>query len=142
MGEGRAGHLLYPIALAVRWVPGPDGPEPNRLSLLSRWKLLDNLRRSTVDIAQFLLLVAGWTVLPGAPARWTVLALLAIAAPWIVSLLLAVVRVPAEKSWRAYYASVARDALTSVQQAALALLFLAHQAWVSADAIVSRAPAS
>jgi len=36
----------------LRWltnrVPGPDGPEPNRLSLLSRWKILDNLRRSVV----------------------------------------------------------------------------------------------
>jgi cyclic beta-1,2-glucan synthetase len=124
----------------LRWltrvVPGPDGPEPNRLSLLARWKVLDNLRRSTVDIAQLALLIGGWTVLPGSPLRWTILALLAIAAPWIVSLLLAAVRVPADKSWRAYYASVARDAGTSLQQAALAVLFLAHQAWVSVDAIV------
>jgi cellobiose phosphorylase len=118
------------------WVPGPDGPERNRLSLLSQWKLLDNLRRSTVDIAQLILLVAGWTVLPGSPLRWTALALLAIAAPWIVSLLLAAVRVPKDKSWRAYYASVGRDALTSVKQVALAIVFLPHQAWVSADAIV------
>ena len=40
-------------------MPGPDGPEPNRLSLLSRWKILDNLRRSTVEIAQFVFLVVG-----------------------------------------------------------------------------------
>ena len=46
-------------------VPGPDGPEPNRLSLLSRWKILDNLRRSTVEIAQLAFLVVGWTLLPG-----------------------------------------------------------------------------
>ena len=52
-------------------VPGPDGPEPNRLSLLSRWKILDNLRRSTVEIAQLAFLVAGWTLLPGSPLRWT-----------------------------------------------------------------------
>jgi len=32
-------------------VPGPDGPERNRLSILSRWKIIDNLRRSTVEIA-------------------------------------------------------------------------------------------
>src|SRR5687767_159519 len=35
----------------TRWVPGPAGSEPNRLSLLSRWKLFDNLRRSVVEIA-------------------------------------------------------------------------------------------
>ncbi|HEY8259286.1 MAG TPA: glucoamylase family protein [Gemmatimonadales bacterium] len=118
-----------------RRVPGPDGPERNRLPLLSRWKILDNLRRSTVEIAQLAFLVAGWTILPGSPFRWTVLGLLAIAAPWIVSLLLALVRPPLDKSWRAYYATVGLDAITSLQQVALAIAFLPHQAWVSADAI-------
>jgi cyclic beta-1,2-glucan synthetase len=117
-------------------VPGPDGSEPNRLSLLSRWKIFDNLRRSTVEIAMMAFLIAGWTVLPGSPLRWTVLGILAIATPWIVSLLLAVLRPPLDKSWRAYYAAVGEDALTSVEQVALALTFLPHQAWISADAIV------
>ncbi|HEX5726944.1 MAG TPA: DUF3131 domain-containing protein, partial [Longimicrobiaceae bacterium] len=123
----------------LRWlgrrVPGPDGPEPNRLSLLSRWKLLDNLRRSTVEIAQLVFLAAGWLFLPGSPLRWTVLGVLAVAAPWIVSLLLAAVRPPRNRSWRAYYAAVGRDAATSARQAGLALAFLPHQAWLSADAI-------
>jgi cyclic beta-1,2-glucan synthetase len=60
----------------------------------------------------------------------------AIAAPWIVSLLLALFRPPLDKSWRAYYAAVGRDAMTSIQQVALAIVFLPHQAWVSVDAIV------
>ncbi len=120
-------------------VPGPDGPEPNRLSLLSRWKLLDNLRRSTVEIAQLAFIVAGWTVLPGSPLRWTVLGLGAIAAPWLVSLLLAAIRPPLDKSWRAYYAAVFQDALVSAPQFGLAVAFLPHQAWVSADAILRTA---
>src|SRR4051812_6631383 len=61
----------------LRWlgprVPGPDGIEKNRLSLLSRWKLLDNLRRSLVEIAQLTFLIAGWTIFPGSPLRWTLL---------------------------------------------------------------------
>ncbi|HET8624273.1 MAG TPA: hypothetical protein VFM14_11965, partial [Gemmatimonadales bacterium] len=117
-------------------VPGPEGREPNRLSVLSRWKILDNLRRSVAEIAQLALLVAGWTVLPGSPLRWTALGLLAIAAPWVVVLLLAVLRPPADKSWRSYYASVGQDAVTSAQQVALAITFLPHQAWVAADAIL------
>jgi cyclic beta-1,2-glucan synthetase len=117
-------------------VPGPDGPEPNRLSLLSRWKIIDNLRRSTVELAQLAFLAIGWTVLPGGPLRWTLLGLGAVAAPWIVSLLLALIRPPLDKSWRAYYAAVGRDAVTSAQQLALAIVFLPHQAWVSGDAIV------
>ena len=116
-------------------VPGPDGPEPNRLSLLSRWKILDNLRRSMVEIAQLAFLGAGWTLLPGGPIRWTLLGLGAIAAPWIVSLLLALLRPPLDKSWRAYYSAVGRDAGNSARQLALAIVFLPHQAWVSADAI-------
>ncbi|MGH7694736.1 MAG: glucoamylase family protein, partial [Gemmatimonadaceae bacterium] len=117
-------------------VPGPDGPEKNRLSLLSRWKILDNLRRSLVEIAQLALLVAGWTVLPGSPLRWTALGIAVIAAPWVTSLLLAIVRPPRDKSWRAYYAVVGQDAVTSGQQLALAITFLPHQAWISADAVV------
>lgn len=117
-------------------VPGPEGPEPNRLSLLSRWKILDNLRRSVVEIAQLAWLVAGWTVLPGSPLRWTALGAAAIAAPWLTALLLAVLRPPRDKSWRAYYAVVGQDAVTSAQQLALAISFLPHQAWISADAIV------
>jgi cellobiose phosphorylase len=116
-------------------VPGPNGPERNRLSILSRWKILDNLRRSLTEIAQLALLVAAWTLFPGSPVRWTLVALGAIAAPWIVSIVLAVIRPPFDKSWRAYYGAVGRDAITSVQQFTLALVFLAHQAWVSADAI-------
>jgi cyclic beta-1,2-glucan synthetase len=116
-------------------VPGPDGTEPNRLSLLSRWKIFDNLRRSTVEIAVLAFIIAGWTVLPGAPLRWTVLGVLAIATPWIVSLLIAVLRPPLDKSWGAYYAAVVEDVHISVEQVILALTFLPHQAWISADAI-------
>jgi cellobiose phosphorylase len=117
-------------------VSGPDGPERNRLSLLSRWRILDNLRRSVVEIAQLVFLVAGWILLPGSPLRWTALALAAVGAPWIVALLLAMLRPPIDKSWRAYYASVWQDAVTSAQQVALAITFLPHQAWVAADAIL------
>ena len=125
----------------LRWiggtVPGPDGrPEPNRLSAISRWKIFDNLRRSTVEIFQLLLLVAGWTVLPGSPIVWTALVLGAIAFPWLFGLTLAGLRPPADKSLFAYYAAVWRDVVTSAQQFALAVAVLPHQAMVSADAIV------
>ena len=116
-------------------VPGPDGLEPNRLSLVSRWKILDNLRRSLVEVSQLALILAGWTILPGSPIRWTLLGIGAIAAPWVISLLLAALRPPGDKSWRAYYAAIGRDAGNSANQIALAVIFLPHQAWLSLDAI-------
>jgi cyclic beta-1,2-glucan synthetase len=117
-------------------VPGPDGDEPNRLSLLSRWKILDNLRRSLVEPAWLLFLLAGWLVIPGNPLRWTLLALGAMAAPHILALLLVIVRPPQGKSLRAWYAPVAGDAAVSLQQLALTIAFVPHQAWISMDAIV------
>jgi cyclic beta-1,2-glucan synthetase len=124
----------------LRWiggtVPGADGrPQPNQLSAVSRWKIFDNLRRSMVEICQLLLLVAGWTVLPASPLAWTVGLLGAIAFPWLLSLTLAIVRPPGNKSLFAYYAAIWRDAVTSAKQVALSVAVLPHQAWVSADAI-------
>jgi cyclic beta-1,2-glucan synthetase len=124
----------------LRWltarVPGPEGMERNRLSMLARWKIFDNLRRSTVEMGLLVMLVAGWTVLPGSPLTWTLLSLGALAMPWLLALLLAAVRPPLDKSWRAYYATLGADAVTSAQQVAVAFTFLPHQAWISADAIV------
>ncbi len=124
----------------LRWIgraiPRADGrPEPNRLPAISRWKIFDNLRRSTVEIFQLLLLVVGWTVLPTSRAAWTIGILVAIAFPWLSSLTLAALRPPGDKSLRAYYTAIWRDAVTSAQQFALSVIFLPHQAWVSADAI-------
>src|SRR5690606_29619140 len=69
------------------------------------------------------------------PLRWTLLALGAIAAPWVVSILLAMVRPPADKSWRAYYRAVGIDALKGAAQFGRAVTFLPHQVWLSLDAI-------
>ena len=118
-----------------RIVPGPDGPERNRLSLLSRWKLLDNLRRSLVELATLLFVIAGWTVLPGTPLRWTILGLLAVGAPWMIALLRAALSPPLDKSWRAYYVTVGHDAVTSFAQLAVAVTGFAREAWLSADAL-------
>ncbi len=116
-------------------MPTADGRAGNVLGAIQRWKIFDNLRRSTVEIAQLALLLLGWVVLPGSPWLWTMIALTTIAFPWVFSTLLALVRPPRGTSWRAYYAAVGRDTVTSLHQLGLALVFLPHQAGVSADAI-------
>ena len=53
-------------------VPEESGQRvPNPLSVVSRWKILDNLRRSLVEPAIFALFLLGWLALPGGPAGWT-----------------------------------------------------------------------
>lgn len=62
-----------------RQVPMADGTvAPNPLSLLDRWKMIDNLRRSLVAPALLLFFLGAWLVLPGSALVWT---LLAVAAP-------------------------------------------------------------
>ena len=61
------------VAVPVR--PSRRGIERNPLSIISRWKILDNLRRSLVRPSLVVMLFAGWTVLPGSPAVWTIGAL-------------------------------------------------------------------
>jgi cyclic beta-1,2-glucan synthetase len=117
-------------------VPGPDGRMVNRLSAISRWKILDNLRRSLVEIFQLAMLITGWFLLPGPVIQWTALVLAVIAFPWLFSLTISLLRPPRDQSWLAYYLAVGRDAITNAQQFALALVFLPHQAVVSADAII------
>ncbi|WP_313998015.1 GH36-type glycosyl hydrolase domain-containing protein [uncultured Paenibacillus sp.] len=43
---------------------------PVDLSVISRWQMIDNLRRSLLPIAYFALLALGLTVLPGSPVSW------------------------------------------------------------------------
>src|SRR6202050_1029666 len=57
-------------------VPEESGNRvPNPLSVVSRWKILDNMRRSLVEPATFLLLVVAWIVPLRRPLLWTLAAL-------------------------------------------------------------------
>ena len=81
----------------LKWVSGrvPDAngeQVPNPLSILSRWKLLDNLRRSVIEATTFILFLACWFYLPGSPVRWTLAAMALLLIPSYVQGLLALVR--------------------------------------------------
>ncbi len=117
-------------------VPGTDGPTVNPLSSISRWKILDNMRRSVSPVALFVWLVMGWTVLPNAGVAWAFSVLAAMAAPWAIPLAPAILRPPRGESWAPYYAALFRDASLSVQQFVLGVVMLPHQAMVAADAVM------
>ena len=69
------------------FVPSRTGLQRNRLPLISRWKILDNLRRSLMAPATLAVLLLGWTVLPGSPVAWTAIGLAAVALPVCLRLL-------------------------------------------------------
>ena len=115
----------------------PDESEArvaNPISLVSRWKILDNLRRSLVEPATFLLLLFGWLA-PGESAlRWTLATVLILVIPSWFELAFALVRAIAERKM-----PIAREAATAFCAAnfyvLLTLIFLAHQTLLSLDAV-------
>ena len=101
-------------------VPSANGARlPNKLAVIDRWKILDNLRRSLATPMLFALLVLGWTWLPGDAWAWTLLALALVVAPIA----------PAVVTGR-------RMRLESLARGALAIAFLAYEAALVVDAAV------
>jgi hypothetical protein len=127
----------------VRWILNNVPDESRRLvrnpiSLVSRWKIVDNLRRSLMEPATLFLLVAGWFFLPGTPRFWTLVTVALLFLPIYFRLIFAMIRAWSEHSWM-----TARDAfsdfLTSHISIALNIAFLAHQTLVAIDAVVRTA---
>jgi len=123
----------------VQWltesVPDESGARVrNPISLVSRWKILDNLRRSLVESATFVLLLFGWFAM-GRPVAWTVATICILFVPEWVELGFGLTRAVIARQ-----ATVARDAFRSMVEANLTVLLnltlLAHQTLLSLDAVV------
>jgi hypothetical protein len=107
----------------------------NPISLVSQWKILDNLRRSLVEPATFLLFLLSWLTLPVSARNWTISAICILFVPVWFEFFFALVRSVAERKL-----AIARDALRTLFVANfnvfLSFVFLAHQMLVSMDAVV------
>ena len=111
------------------------GRLPNVLPLLERWKVLDNLRRSLVPAASFILLVLAWTVLPSAIWAWTLLAL----SPWLLPGLLltleTIAHLGSRKEWSALPSRWKYEFANTFGQALLQIAFLPEWVRLALDAI-------
>jgi len=110
-------------------VPAVGGAERNSLSIIQRWRILDNLRRSLVPVASLLLLLFGWLI-SRAPGISSLVVALAVAIPAMA---------PFFDRWaRHLHGSVNgwRGAADELLRAGVMAAFLPHQAWISADAII------
>jgi cyclic beta-1,2-glucan synthetase len=110
---------------------------PNPISLISQWKILDNLRRSLLEPALLILLVGSWFYLPGPPRYWTGATIAMFFIPAWSGVFFAAFRAP---HGRRALVAWARDTLDNFAQgnavAVMNLAFLLHQALLSLDAIV------
>lgn len=125
----------------VQWIFGRVPEEsgrmvPNPISFVSRWKILDNLRRSLVDPFLFLFFIAAWMLLPGSPVYWTVLILVLLVAPSLLQFAVGLIRIATATSETSTIgeaiAGLGRNLLITL----LNLLLLPHQALLGFDAVL------
>jgi cyclic beta-1,2-glucan synthetase len=117
------------------WVPTRGGLERNRLPLISRWKILDNLRRSVVAPWLVALFIAGWAFLPGRPFVWTIAALATMSFAAIARTLAPLAGPRKGLGLKVFLRAWAEDLGTDFARIAIHLTFLAHQAWDMLDAV-------
>ncbi len=127
----------------MRWllpfVPDAEGKiVRNRLPILARWKILENLRRSLVAVSVLLWFVFAWVILPFSPGISTLFAFISLTA----SFYLQIAAAPAEETAigitqniKLRLINLLNDLKFSAMQLFLRLTFLAHEAFTMTDAI-------
>jgi cyclic beta-1,2-glucan synthetase len=111
------------------------GLQKNPLSLLSRWKILDNLRRSLVPLALILLLILGWTIL-SSPLFWTLLIAGLIIIPPVFITTATVFQKPEDVLIQQHIRSSGKIASRELNQALFFMISLPYEAYFNFDAII------
>ncbi|MCL4393718.1 MAG: cellobiose phosphorylase, partial [Chloroflexi bacterium] len=111
------------------------GTIPNDLSAIARWKILDNLRRSLLAPALFVLFVAGWLWLPGLPMVWTLAGVLTPGVPVLTGLVLGLSEGVRGERWSPK--RVLRSLRNGVVRWILELVFLLYETLFSLGGIAT-----
>src|SRR5690348_8846602 len=108
----------------------------NPITLLSRWKIFDNLRRSLIELNLFLLLLAGWFVFRGGALYWTAVIVALLLMPTYVETLISLAQVAGTDNLKGFLKERVNAFVTGHLQVFVMLAFLPHKAFVMLDAIV------
>ncbi|MBC7622281.1 MAG: cyclic beta 1-2 glucan synthetase, partial [Aeromicrobium sp.] len=109
--------------------------ERNPLSVLSQWKILDNLRRSLMPTGLMLLLILGWS-LSAQALTWTLAAIGIILIPSMSASLVSLLRKPDDVLSSQHFLAGLQAALRHLEQAVLTLACLPFETYFSLDAII------
>lgn len=108
----------------------------NPLSLISRWKILDNLRRSIVAPSITLLIALGFSILPGSSLFWLGASLLTIYFPLITGTIDYIASKPLGAITSKRYKPAICGLKASFLQMTLQFVFLPYNAWLMVHAAV------
>jgi cyclic beta-1,2-glucan synthetase len=99
------------------------------------WKMFDNLRRTLSAPAEFVALLAAWTLPLYAALAWTGFVVLTIALPTILPVISVLLPRNSAITTRSHLSALASDIRHAASQTVLLVAFLPHQAWLMLDAI-------
>ena len=106
------------------------------VSSITRWKMIDNLRRSLNPIFWLLASIIGWTVLPlGTAAVWQAFLVVSMFVAPTFGILANLLPHNLDYSLKGHAQSVLTDIALGTADVALRTTFIAHSAWLMADAI-------
>jgi len=108
----------------------------NPLTLLSRWKIFDNIRRSLFGPTLLVLLFMGWLTGSTPALYWSLFAAGVLFLTDIIRTLTHFLRKPREHGWRIHLRTTATTMARPAIQALLALSFLPYEAINTLDAIM------
>ncbi|MBN9270833.1 MAG: protein ndvB, partial [Mesorhizobium sp.] len=104
---------------------------------LSRWKMVDNLRRSLTPIFWVMACVAGWTLLPFTQAaQWQAVLILTLFMAPTFDVVNALVPKNLDGTARGHFSALIRDAAFGTAMVALKVVLMAHLAWMMGDAVI------
>nr|WP_018013074.1 cyclic beta-(1,2)-glucan synthase [Sinorhizobium medicae] len=107
------------------------------LSMLGRWKMYDNLRRSLIPVAWLAASVMGWYYMEPTPALiWQLVLIFSLFVAPTLSLINGIMPRRNDIVARAHLHTVLSDIRAANAQVALRIVFIAHNAAMMADAIV------
>ncbi len=136
-------HIEVAASRLHRWMRGDwqllpwiFGRRRRTVSQLGRWKMLDNLRRSLSAPAALFALLASWSIPFSSRGVWLDFILLSLALPSLLSIFSGLMPRNQGVSREHHVRAIADDLLVGFAHTVVALTLLAHNAYLSLDAIV------
>lgn len=116
----------------IRWLSGTFG---ERISLLSKWKILDNMRRSLLSVSLLLIILLGLTFFPGNIYIWLGLSILVLHLPLITMTIEVLFHRRFKIGKIKLNGNIIYGYKSHLYQGALNFLFLPHECIMMIDAI-------
>ena len=118
-------------------VRGKKGTYKNPISLISKWKIIDNLRRSLIPIAQFILILIGYSLITErGHFLWTTSILLLSSFSVLGVICSIFANLPIGFSASRWYSSLIIELYRVLRLIALNFCFIPHQSYLNCHAII------